>query len=267
MVPFPVGDLLAFIEDSGCTTRSQRSATLTDLSVFDSVSMQSRGFLPVAQTVFSSIAALPEIVQTRPEDDVVILRQILFPVLPAAFLLLNSLRYSATISRIRSGGFLQRVDLTTRAVAGFVDFLLIVGLSRLPDVLGFLSATGYILIRDGLYEHQSIGKKLIGIRVTTSEPSGPSVSYRESIIRNVTYAAAYLLFLIPYAGWVLGPLVVGAECLAAIGDERGMRVGDLIARTVVVQQSPLATRTSEEPQHHPVANPSGAASTLDTRQP
>lgn len=162
---------------------------------------------------------------------------------------------------------MQRADLTTRAVAGFMDFLLIVGLSRLPDVLGFLSAMGYILIRDGLYDRQSIGKKLIGIRVTTSEISGPSVSYRESIIRNVTFAAAYLLFLIPYAGWALGPLVIGAECLAAIGDERGMRIGDLIARTVVVQESPVATRKSGEPQQQPVANPSGAASTLDTQQP
>ncbi len=148
-----------------------------------------------------------------------------------------------------------------------MDFLLIVGLSRLPDVLGILSATGYILIRDGLFERQSVGKKLIGIRVMTSEPSGPSVTYRESIIRNVTFAAAYLLFLIPYAGWVLGPLVVGAECLATIGDERGMRVGDLIARTVVIQESPVTTRTPEEPKQQPAANPSGAASTLDTYQP
>ncbi len=161
---------------------------------------------------------------------------------------------------------MQRADLTTRAVAGFVDFLLIIGLSRLPDVLGFLSAIGYILIRDGLFERQSIGKKLIGIRITTSEPSGPSVTYRESIIRNVTFAAAYLLFLIPYAGWVLGPLVVGAECLAAIGDERGMRVGDLLARTVVVQESPISTRTPEESEQYP-ANPSSSASALDKQQP
>ncbi len=147
-----------------------------------------------------------------------------------------------------------------------MDFLFIVGLSRLPDVLGFLCATGYILFRDGLFERQSFGKKLIGIRITTSEPSGQSVTYRESIIRNVTFAAAYLLFLIPYAGWVLGPLVVGAECLAAIGDERGMRVGDLIARTVVVQDSTVATRTSRKPQQQ-TANQSGAASTLDTQQP
>jgi uncharacterized RDD family membrane protein YckC len=146
-----------------------------------------------------------------------------------------------------------------------VDFLLIIALSRLPDVLGFLCATGYILFRDGLFERQSIGKKLIGIRISTSEPSGQSVAYRESIIRNVTFAVAYLLFLVPYAGWVLGPLAVGAECLAAIGDERGMRVGDLIARTIVVQNSQVATQMSVEPEQRST-DKSSAASTLDTQQ-
>ena len=98
---------------------------------------------------------------------------------------------------------MQKADLTSRAVAGFVDLLLIIGLARLPDVLGFLSAIGYILIRDGLFHGQSVGKKVIGISVT-KEHDGLA-SYRESILRNVPLAAAYLLFLIPYAGWVLCP--------------------------------------------------------------
>jgi uncharacterized RDD family membrane protein YckC len=195
-----------------------------------------------------------------------ILSQILFP---RIFYCLFALEFAIVFcyyERVyESGGFLQRADLTTRAVAGFVDFLLIISLSRLPDVLGFLCATGYILFRDGLFERQSIGKKLIGIRVSTSEPSGQSVTYRESIIRNVTFAVAYLLFLVPYAGWVLGPLAVGAECLAAIGDERGMRVGDLIARTIVVQDSKVATRTSVEPEQRS-ADKSSAVSTIDTQQ-
>jgi uncharacterized RDD family membrane protein YckC len=162
---------------------------------------------------------------------------------------------------------LQRADLTTRTVAGFVDFLLIVALSRLPDVLGFLSATGYILIRDGLFKRQSIGKKLIGIRVASSEADGPLVTYRESIIRNAPLAAAYLLFLIPYAGWLLGPLAVGAECLAAIGDERGMRIGDLIARTTVVREAPDPARAMHETKQQPGANETCTASSVDVQQP
>ncbi len=165
------------------------------------------------------------------------------------------------------GGFLQRADLTTRAVAGFIDLLLVIGLARLPDVLGFLSAIGYILIRDGLFERRSIGKKLIGMRVTSSEASELSVNYRESIIRNVTLAAAYLLFLIPYAGWVLCPAAVGVECLAAIGDERGMRVGDLLARTMVVQDVSETSRSHQaSDQKLPSSKPSESVET-DTQTP
>jgi len=130
---------------------------------------------------------------------------------------------------------MQKADLTTRAVAGFIDLLLIIGLARLPDSIGFLSATGYLLIRDGLFDRQSAGKKLIGIRVAMADFPGQPIAYRESIIRNTPLAIAYLLFLIPYAGWVLGPLALAVECLTAIGDERGMRIGDLLARSLVVQ--------------------------------
>jgi uncharacterized RDD family membrane protein YckC len=158
---------------------------------------------------------------------------------------------------------LQRADLTARAVAGFVDLLLIIGLARLPDVLGFLSATGYILFRDGLFDYRSIGKKLIGLRVVPLEDRGPVSTYRESIIRNIPLAAAYLLFLIPYAGWVLGPLAVGVECLTTIGDERGMRIGDLLARTTVVPDAPAAAQGQRTPEQQTPSEPADAPASQD----
>jgi uncharacterized RDD family membrane protein YckC len=130
---------------------------------------------------------------------------------------------------------MHKADLTTRAVAGFIDLLLIIGLARLPDVLGFLSALGYLLIRDGLFQGRSAGKKLIGLGVVMEDVQGRAASYRESIIRNATLAAAFILFCIPYAGWVLAPLALGMECLVAVGDDQGMRVGDMLARTHVVE--------------------------------
>lgn len=136
---------------------------------------------------------------------------------------------------------MQKADLTARAVAAFIDLLIIMGLLRLPDVIGFLAAIGYLLFRDGLFDRQSVGKKLIGFRVALSDGPGAAISYRESIIRNVPLAAAYLLFLVPYAGWVLGPLAVVIEGLTALGNERGMRVGDIIARTVVVPLAPASS--------------------------
>jgi uncharacterized RDD family membrane protein YckC len=144
----------------------------------------------------------------------------------------------------------QRADLTTRAIAGFVDILLVVGLARLPDFFGFLCASGYILIRDGLFDHQSIGKKFIGLRVISSENSGYSTGYRESIIRNAPLALAFALFQIPYVGWVFGSVALSVEYLAALGDNTGMRIGDLLARTCVVPQaeaSGAAKKNSDQP--------------------
>ena len=160
---------------------------------------------------------------------------------------------------------MQKADLTSRAVAGFVDLLLIIGLARLPDVLGFLSALGYILARDGLLQGRSVGKKLIGLSVAPENVREGTPAYRESIIRNVPFAAAYLLFLIPYAGWVLGPLALGMECLIAVGDDQGMRIGDMLARTCVVQSDRAAEEAGHEPQQQPDL-PSDATGNHDATQ-
>ncbi len=132
---------------------------------------------------------------------------------------------------------MRNADLTTRAVAAFIDLLIVVGLTRLPDVIGVLSAAGYILVRDGLFARQSVGKKLVGLRVAASDGPGAAVSYRETIIRNASLALVYVLFLVPYVGWLLGPLFLSVECLVALGDERGMRIGDLLAGTIIAQEA------------------------------
>ena len=160
---------------------------------------------------------------------------------------------------------MQRADLTTRAVAGLVDLLLVIGLARLPDVIGLLSAAGYILIRDGLFDRRSIGKKLIGLRVLSLEDSGPAAIYRDSIIRNVPIVLAYFLFLIPYAGWILCPLALGMEGLTALGDRGGMRIGDMLARTRVVPEAPVQGEKKFAPEQQPEAPPTGTNTPLDTQ--
>jgi uncharacterized RDD family membrane protein YckC len=155
---------------------------------------------------------------------------------------------------------MQKADLTTRAVAGFIDLLIVIGLARLPDIIGFLAATGYILARDGMFRSQSVGKKLIGLRIAPSDAPGRTASYRESLLRNAPPALAFLLFLVPYVGWVLGPLVLAVEALAALGDDRGMRVGDLIARTWVVpaELPETAEAPAQDAPQESAAPPHGA---------
>ncbi len=147
---------------------------------------------------------------------------------------------------------MQRADLTTRVIAAFVDLLIVIGLARFPDVLGVLAASGYILVRDGLFGGgRSVGKKLVGLRVVSAEGAETAVSYRESVIRNAPLAAACILVLIPYVGWILTAVVAAAEGLTSLGDERGMRIGDMLARTMVVKDaSGGAERTGEETPEH-----------------
>ena len=161
---------------------------------------------------------------------------------------------------------MQRADLTTRAVAGLVDLLIVIGLARLPDVIGFLTAAAYILIRDGLFDRRSIGKKLIGLRVLSLEDSGPAATYRDSIIRNVPLVLAYFLFLIPYAGWILCPLALGMEGLTALGDRGGMRIGDMLARTQVVSEARVRGEHKPAPEQQPEAAPTGGEGPLNTQQ-
>ena len=154
---------------------------------------------------------------------------------------------------------MRKADLTTRAVAGFVDCLLIIGLSRLPDVIGFLAASGYILVRDGLFAGRSLGKKVVGLSVSMADDPGRAAGFRESIIRNIPLAAAYGLFMIPYAGWALGPLALAVEWMAAMGDEKGMRIGDLLAGTSVVRDGPAPAETEPVPDARPEPSPEDPA--------
>jgi uncharacterized RDD family membrane protein YckC len=158
---------------------------------------------------------------------------------------------------------MQKTDLTTRTVAGFIDLLIVIGLARLPDVVGYLAATGYILVRDGLFSQQSAGKRIIGLRVVSADDPGRALSFRESIIRNMPLAIAFLMFRVPYAGWILCPLVLIVEALAALGDERGMRIGDLLARTCAVHTGPSISPAPAAPDAAIAAVPAAAPQTED----
>ena len=112
-------------------------------------------------------------------------------------------------------------------------------------VAGYFAGLVYLLIADGLMDGKSVGKWLIGLRVVVkdSEPLR-SCGFKEAIMRNVLFAAAYLLFGllmgIPLIGWILSFVVIAAvvlfEGLIKFGSEDGSRFGDEIARTRVIEE-------------------------------
>ena len=72
----------------------------------------------------------------------------------------------------------------------------------------------YILFADGLGEGQSIGKRLLGIRVVDSRTGAPC-TYRQSFVRNIFY-------------------IIGIFDWICIFGEQRQRLGDMVARTIVI---------------------------------
>ena len=138
-----------------------------------------------------------------------------------------------------------KADVIHRFIAKFIDFLIVAAFARLVPPVGFFAGMTYILIADGLFEGQSIGKRLIGLRTLRFE-NGAAVSFRESILRNIPFSVAYLCLVIPYIGWLLGGGIVLIEALLVIGNLQGHRAGDEIAKTQVIDQRSIRTEDFPE---------------------
>lgn len=138
-------------------------------------------------------------------------------------------------------GVYPKAHILNRFIAKFVDFILVAAADRLVPPVGWLAGLGYVLIADGLSGGQSVGKRLIGLQTViprTREVAG----FKESIVRNVPLALAYLLFPLPYIGWLLAMAITGLEALLIIGNEQGIRLGDEIAHTQVLGAGQLDVR-------------------------
>jgi uncharacterized RDD family membrane protein YckC len=68
-------------------------------------------------------------------------------------------------------------DLTQRRLAAWLlDAAIAAGLISLLQGLGWLAALAYWMLRDGLFHGQSVGKRLMGLRVAGAHhppPHGP----------------------------------------------------------------------------------------------
>jgi RDD family len=138
-----------------------------------------------------------------------------------------------------------KADVVHRFIAKFIDFLIVAALARLIPFIGFLAGMTYLLIADGLFQGRSAGKRLIGLQALRSD-NGTAVSFRESILRNIPFAAAYLCTIVPFVGWIIGGGIVLIEALLTIGNLQGHRLGDEIAKTQVVDERASAQEVHSE---------------------
>lgn len=110
-----------------------------------------------------------------------------------------------------------------RVAAWLIDFVLVLGIGTLFHILGWIATTAYWLLRDGLFEGQSIGKRLMGLKVV-AQPGKVACTFKASVIRNVLWVVPVINVIMGFAG-----------VYALLRDPAGRHWGDRLAETRVVK--------------------------------
>ncbi len=136
-----------------------------------------------------------------------------------------------------------KADISKRLIAFLIDVAVyvVIGLLlyfwlRLGDYLTGLVSGLYFVFRDGLFNGQSIGKKLMRLRVVLPETDAPA-DFQVSAKRNVILYIPILFRFAPFLGGLLELLVVAFELYFIFMDDRGNRWGDRFAETQVVEEA------------------------------
>ena len=135
-------------------------------------------------------------------------------------------------------GVYPKAQVLNRFIAKLVDLLIVAAADKLVPPVGFLAGLAYILVADGFAGGRSVGKRLIGLQ-TILPRAREAAGFKESIVRNLPFGLAYLMFEIPYVGWLVAVAMVALEGLLIIGNDHGRRLGDEIARTQVLDAGQL----------------------------
>jgi uncharacterized RDD family membrane protein YckC len=142
----------------------------------------------------------------------------------------------------REDGLYPKADLSLRLLARLADFTLSLVISQAIVQAGPLLAAAYLLAADGLLAGQSIGKRIFGLRTMNVRRRAPA-GYVESALRNAPFALVAIFYAVPFLWPVL--LVAGAPILAfetwmVFSDRDGVRIGDILADTQVVDGKVLS---------------------------
>lgn len=121
----------------------------------------------------------------------------------------------ASLPQRLAAQFLDGLVAAAPAIAGVLITVLLNRAGIVLIVLGVLFALLYTLLADGLEGGQSIGKRMVGIRVISADTGAPC-TFGQSFLRNLLLA-------------FLGPI----DWIFIFG-ERRQRLGDKAAGTIVI---------------------------------
>jgi uncharacterized RDD family membrane protein YckC len=125
-----------------------------------------------------------------------------------------------------------------RYIAYLLDIIPMTLLVLIP-IIGGLIAALYILFRDALLNGQSVGKKILTLRVVKVNGNNPA-TLRESALRNFPLALNFFFPIIPVVGHILGGvtaiIIFTIEAISIATDKDGRRLGDKMAGTIVIRE-------------------------------
>lgn len=135
-----------------------------------------------------------------------------------------------------------KADLTLRGLARLADFTIAFGMATTAPGVGPLVAAGYLLVADGLMQGQSPGKKIFGVKAVVPATRAPA-GFQESMLRNAPFAVVTVFWALPIlwpAFFLVGLPVIGYEAWQVWDEPLGLRLGDRIAETQVVDGKVVA---------------------------
>ena len=133
-----------------------------------------------------------------------------------------------------SNGNNGTAGLLLRTASKLLDFIIIAAVMELIPNAGYFAGLAYILLGDGFFDGRSLGKKLLKLKVVSLENNGPC-TFRESILRNSTFAVGLGLTVLPLIGWLFLLGIIILEFILVLGSTDGRRLGDEFANTMVIE--------------------------------
>ena len=144
---------------------------------------------------------------------------------------------------------LSKADPVKRIIAFVIDAIISMLIGIIPLVGGIIGAL-YMLLRDALpieaLAYKSVGKKLLKLSVVNVEDPSAKIDYAASAKRNWMFALGPIMLFfvfIPIFGWIIDILLGIAllilliiEIVKVFSDEKGVRLGDKMAGTMVIEQ-------------------------------
>lgn len=128
-----------------------------------------------------------------------------------------------------------------RVAAKMIDFTIAMVITIFFYPYGVLLGASLLAILDAAHEGESIGKKLLGLRVLHLEDRTPC-QFKASILRNLPFTIPWLFLIIPFWGWFIFIILFIPACILEFYYVSRLdsfhRLGDVLADTTVVADDP-----------------------------